>query len=108
MWLKVLRFVWLAFVYTGYAIISVLRYPAFSVLRILRLPVQLFCGAVAFSATIGIPAVWIGLDPSHGLKTPTLILMVVGLVVTSLVSWFYDSLLLRLAPLAPGEVMVLD
>lgn len=88
----------LAAVYTGYGITTALRYTAFFVLSILRFPIRLFCTLFVFSAMIGIPAVWIGLDPSHSLKVPSLIFMAVGMIVASAVSWLYDSLLLRLAP----------
>lgn len=93
----------LAAVYTGYGITTALRYTAFFVLSILRFPIRLFCTLFVFSAMIGIPAVWIGLDPSHSLKVPSLIFMAVGMIVASAVSWLYDSLLLRLAP---GQMML--
>lgn len=89
--------------YAGYGIATTLRYTAFFALSILRFPIRLCCTLFVFSAMFGIPAVWIGLDPSHSLKVPSLIFMAVGMVVASTVSWLYDSMLLRLAP---GQMML--
>lgn len=75
-----------------------LRYLLFFVLKALRGPVRVCCALFTFAAIVGLPLAFFGYDAGHPNRTMAFAVLGVGLIAAQAISWFYDSLLLRLSP----------
>ena len=79
-------------------ILGVVRYLLFFLLTALRGPVRVLCGLFTFCSIIGLPVAFFGLPDGDPMRTTALTVFGVGLIAASAISWWYDSLLLRLSP----------
>lgn len=95
---KLKRAAFNAALFTGLGVLGVLRYTLFFILSILRGPIRALCGLAAFASMIAIPLVFFGVSSSEAWKITALVSLFVLLIGTSTLMWFYDVLLLKIAP----------
>ncbi|EJW5843922.1 hypothetical protein OCK05_004386 [Salmonella enterica subsp. enterica serovar Kentucky] len=80
----------------GTGALATVLYLVFLVLWWLRGPVRLLLGLASFASLITLPIMWLGLDTAN--KTSIMLSVAgVGLGASALM-WFYDALLMKLAP----------
>lgn len=84
--------------FAGFGVLGVVRYVLFFLLTALRGPVRVLCGLFTFCAIVGFPVAFFGLSDGDPMRTTALTVFGVGLIVASAISWWYDSLLMRLSP----------
>lgn len=84
--------------FAGMGVLNILRYTLFFMMQILRGPIRIFCGLFTFAAMLAIPGIMIGVPSGHEFKYPALFFLIAGLLFCSALVWFYDSLLLKMAP----------
>jgi hypothetical protein len=81
---------------TGIGALRATRYIVFLILLWLRLPIRFVLMLIAVPALIGLPIMWLGLTGPHkgGLMATVAGVSFAAFVLT----WLYDTLLLRLSP----------
>ncbi|EDM2856828.1 hypothetical protein ACEF57_23860 [Salmonella enterica subsp. enterica serovar Dublin] len=80
----------------GTGALATVLYLVFLILWWLRGPVRFLLGLASFASLITLPIMWLGLDSAN--KTHIMLSVAgVGLGASALM-WFYDALLMRLAP----------
>ncbi|EBP5855025.1 hypothetical protein ZL74_24295 [Salmonella enterica] len=80
----------------GTGALATVLYLVFLILWWLRGPVRFLLGLASFASLITLPIMWLGLDSAN--KTHIMLSVTgVGLGASALM-WFYDALLMRLAP----------
>lgn len=80
----------------GTGALAAVLYLVFLILWWLRGPMRFLLGLVSFASLITLPIMWLGLDSAN--KTSVMLSVAgVGLGASALM-WFYDALLMRLAP----------
>ncbi len=81
----------------GRGALGVIRYVAFLVLYWLRGPLKFMLGIIAVPSLIALPMIAFGMESSQS-KTEMMLWLFGAGFGSFVLSWFYDSLLLRLSP----------
>lgn len=84
--------------FAGLGLFGVLRYVLFFLLTALRGPVRFLCALFTFCAIVGLPVAFFGLSDGDPMRGTALAIFGFGLIAASALSWWYDSLLLKLSP----------
>lgn len=73
------------------------RYVIFFLLRAFKTPIAIICGLAAFSAFVGLPLVYFGYEGGE-FRGKFLWYLFGTLIISQAISWFYESLLLKISP----------